>query len=86
MYMYWNADFEMKLRKYRGFDSDTYSKHDMFADMEELFKQREMMVYVNAIVQTLVQNIFVGEWDKATFLKHYSLYMHWIEHGMKYAK
>ena len=46
MYMYWNADFEMKLRKYRGFDSDTYSKHDMFADMEELFKQREMMVIV----------------------------------------
>lgn len=86
MYMYWNADLEIKLQKYRGFGNDEYTKHDMFVGMEGLFQQKEMMLYINSIVQTLVENIFTQGWDKHTFLKHYGLYMYWVEYGLKYAK
>lgn len=86
MYMYWNADLEIKLRKYRGINEKNYAKHDMFREMEGLFDQVETMVYINSIIQTLVQGIFVNEWTKNMFMKQYGLYMHWVEYGLKYAK
>lgn len=81
-YLYWTCELEAKWKAFRKKGSKNHISDGMYLNSNDIFPQREVMNFLNAVIKKLIENLFIEKWDQKTFLKHYNLYINWIEHGL----
>lgn len=71
--LHWNAQLE---KEWQAYKKQAASPHDVSP------KDKEKMYFIKAIVHTLIQRIFLENWDKETFLEKYQQQVDWIKNGI----
>lgn len=81
-YLYWTCELDKKWKKFRSESSKGHIKYHIDLNFDDSVPQQEVMNFLNAVIKKLIENLFINEWDKPTFLKKYSQYIYWIEYGL----
>lgn len=74
-YLYWSPSLDQEWRAY------LLREGKVSTQMEQM--PEEMMHYLKAIVHSLMQRLFMEQWDPETFLVRYRQYVRWIIGGIQ---
>lgn len=81
-YLYWNRELDEKWKKFRKQRVNSSFNGQMQLNSKDYALNRDAINFLSAIIKDLIENLFVKEWDKETFLQKYDQYIYWIEYGL----
>lgn len=81
-YMYWTSDLDEKWKKFHRVHRKSNEKQHMKINAQNLAISSDEIKYLSAVIKKLIEDMYVNEWDKQTFLEKYNLYITWLEHGL----
>ncbi|MDO4788243.1 MAG: TetR/AcrR family transcriptional regulator [Johnsonella sp.] len=80
-YLYWTASLEKEWRNYLHRHRESHPLAEATHGAQEMYGSNEIQ-FVKALIHSLIQRLFLEEWDADTFLKHYRQYIRWIKGGI----
>lgn len=81
-YLYWNCELDMKWKDFRKRNQKEMKFFRKDKDTQEIMNP-EKMHFINAIIQKMIERLFMEKWDRDEFLQHYSKYIEWIQNGIQ---
>lgn len=81
-YLYWNRELDEKWKKFRRQRANSPFNGPMYLNSNDYAIDRDSINFLSAIIKDLIENLFIEEWDKETFLKKYEQYIYWTEYGL----
>lgn len=81
-YLYWNCELDMKWKDFRKRNQKEMKLFRNDEDNQETM-DTEKMHFINAIIQKMIERLFMEKWDRDEFLKHYSIYIEWMRNGIQ---
>lgn len=86
-YLNWNQTLAGKWKEFRKKRNEEVRKENGASTsiQSSFFKglETEKMGYINTVIHSIIEKLFVMDWDKEEFLKHYKQYIDWMINGIK---
>lgn len=80
-FLFWDCELDAK---WRAFRIKNQHKPDLLFHRggSDSALRIEIMHFLNAVIQKMIERLFTENWDKETFLSHYNQYILWIQSGI----
>lgn len=81
-FLHWTSDLDEKWKKFHRVHQKSDQKQHMKINTQNLKISRDEINYLSAVIKKLIEDMYINEWDRQTFLEKYNQYVTWLEYGL----